>query len=591
MPPIPCARENSRADRAFGRIAHRLRETAALPSSLSARYLFISLLAALVPLAATVILYDRFAAGLVLRLADERVESRLLAAANKLSDFLKTKAFQLEALADLPELADIVHGDPQPLDARLLSLLRHETDVPDLYGVLFFDAAGRVVAAVPEPGAAGSPLSSEQDVRLEALPRVEFQEVELIGPLLPSDGRPGWLLLRRRLGAGPISVGLQIRLASVTELLTGSALDVYRPALHTPGGRVFSEVGTELRIEAPLIHGPEIAPGWFPAMLREAAELPSPGATVRYIMLGLALGSAGVLVVLFLRLGARIRRRISPLVAGAESVARGELALEVPVEGRDEIAALGGAFNRMSAQLRTLIQARVETEKRAVLGEFAAGVAHEVRNPLATIKTSIQALGARETEPARRELVGLVVEEIERINGVIEGLLTFARPHEPEKHPATAGELLRRVAALAGPLAEESAIAISMLGERDLRFFLDLGQVQQILMNLVLNALQAMPGGGVLTLRAYRDGENGCLAVSDTGPGIGPELMEKVTEPFFTTKPGGTGLGLAISRQLAEMNGGTIEIASAAGAGTTVTVRLPLAEEGNHEDLAAGSHH
>ncbi|MEF3381471.1 histidine kinase dimerization/phospho-acceptor domain-containing protein, partial [Campylobacter jejuni] len=90
-----------------------------------------------------------------------------------------------------------------------------------------------------------------------------------------------------------------------------------------------------------------------------------------------------------------------------------------PVEGRDEIATLARALNRMSAELRALIRTRVETEKRAALGDIAASIAHEVRNPLATIKTSVQALGARETDPARRELVELIVEEIERINGVI----------------------------------------------------------------------------------------------------------------------------------------------------------------------------
>lgn len=593
MPGSPFATVSRRARRVLGRSWGRLRDIP-VHSSLSARYLLVSLLAALVPLAATVILYDRYAADLVVRLADQRLESRLTAAASKLADFLRTRAFQLETLADFPELAAIAHTDLHRLDERLLNLLRYETDAPDVYGVLFFDAAGRVLAALPGHGAPadGAPLWGEREFSLGALPRVEFQGAELIGPLLPGDGRPGWFLLRRRIGAEPVSVALQVRLASVTELLTGAALDVYRPVLHTPNGRVFSDVGTELRVAGPFISGPEIAPGWFPAMLRETAELPSPGAPVRYIMLGLASASAGALLLLFLRLGARMRRRIAPLVAGAESVARGELAIHVPVEGRDEIATLARALNRMSAELRALIRARVETEKRAALGEFAASIAHEVRNPLATIKTSVQALGARETEPARRELVDLVVEEIERINGVIQSLLSFARPSEPEKSDVTAGELLRRVAALAGSMAEESRVAISVLGERDLRFHLDVGQAQQILVNLVLNALQAMPRGGTLTLRAYRDGPVGCLAVSDTGVGIPPELMDKVAEPFFTTKPGGTGLGLAVSRQLAEMNGGRIEIAAEPGAGTTVTVRLPLAAaDVAHEDCAPSAHH
>jgi two-component system sensor histidine kinase AtoS len=129
-------------------------------SSLSARYLLVSLLAALVPLGATVVLYDRYAAELVVRLADQRLESRLTAAASKLADFLRTKAFQLEALADFPELAAIAHTDLHRLDERLLNLLRYETDAPDVYGVLLFDAAGRVLAALPGHGAPGSGRSA-----------------------------------------------------------------------------------------------------------------------------------------------------------------------------------------------------------------------------------------------------------------------------------------------------------------------------------------------------------------------------------------------------------------------------------------------
>ncbi|GAB4165867.1 MAG: hypothetical protein OHK0026_07680 [Rhodocyclaceae bacterium] len=558
----------------------RLMEALRLPPSLSARYLMVSLAAALVPLVSTVVLYDRYSADLLLRLADQRVESRLTAASSKLGDFLKSKAFQLETLADFPELARLAAADPGRLDTRLLDLLRYEADAPDIYGILFFDEAGRMLAALPAQGAPAAPLWEEGETSVESLPRVEIQGMELIGPRVPSDGSPAWVLLRRRIGAGPASVAFQLRLASFTELLGAAAAEVYRPVLHTPGGRLFSEVGIAFRSDTPPVAGPEIAPGWYPAVLREAPPLPSPGAGVRHAMIALAIASAAVLVALFLRLGSRMRRRIAPLTAAADAVARGDLALDLAVEGRDEIALLAGTLNRMSAQLRSLIRARVESEKRAVLGDFAAGVAHEVRNPLATIKTSVQALGAGESEPGRRELVELVVGEIERINGVIEDLLTFARPREAERHPVLAGELLRRVATLAESLAEEGHVTPCVLGERDLALCVDAGQVQQILMNLVLNALQAMPSGGVLTLRAWREGETGCLAVSDTGVGIPQELAGKVMEPFVTARAGGTGLGLAISRQLVQMNGGSIEIASETGAGTTVTLRLPLAEGG-----------
>lgn len=546
--------------------------------NLSGRYLLVSLAAAIVPLAATVVLYDRYAAELAQRLSGERVGASLAAAASKLSDLLRTKSFQLEALADLPQLARLANGDLTGLDARTQALLRLETDSPDVYGLFILDRADRVLAALAGQSSPETMASDEAGLALAGLPRAQAYGAELIGPMVPADGRPAWFLVRRELASAELSVALQVRLASLTELLSGAAPDLYRPVLSTPGGRLFLPVGTEWRGGAELLRGPEIAPGWYPAMVAVQAPLPPPGASVRHALIGLAVLCGGVIVALFVHLGRRMRRRIAPLVAGADAVARGELSLDIPAQGEDEIARLARALNRMSAQLRTLIRSRVESEKRAVLGEFAASVAHEVRNPLATIRTSVQALGAREVDPARRELLSLIVDEIERINAVIETLLGFARPSEPERTEVSARELLRRVAALAGPMAEESGVKVSMLGEPELRLLADVGQAQQILINLVLNALQAMPRGGVLTLRAYREAGFGCISVTDTGPGMARDLVARAMEPFFTTKPGGTGLGLSLSRQLAQMNGGELELASAPGEGTTATLRLPLAE-------------
>ncbi|MGQ0545145.1 MAG: ATP-binding protein [Betaproteobacteria bacterium] len=551
-----------------------------LRSSLSTRYLVVSLVVAILPLAATVVLYDRYAADLVLRLAGQRVEASLAAAASKLADFLRGKSYQLEALADLPQFSRLAKAEFGALDAQAMALLRFEADSPDVYAVLLLDRADRVVAALPGRSATELELSGAPGVALAALPRVEVHGVELIGPMPPADGRPGWFLIRRALAAGGASVALQVRLASLTELLAGSSPDVYRALLHTPGGRLFSPVGVEWRGAAKLVRGPDIAPGWYPVLYPAAAALPPAGAGgARHALIGLALACGGAIVALFVLLGRRLRRRLAPLIAGAEAVARGDFALDVPARGDDEVSKLARALNHMSAQLRALIRSHVESEKRAVLGQFAASVAHEVRNPLATMKTSVQALGARERDAGRRELLELVADEIERINGVIESLLSFARPREPERAEVSARELLRRVAALAGPMAEEGRVRLTVLGEPELRLLVDVGQAQQILMNLVLNALQAMPEGGLLTLRAHRENGFGCISVSDTGHGMAKEVAAKVMEPFFTTKPAGTGLGLPVSRQLAEMNGGALELASVPGSGTTATLRLPLAQE------------
>lgn len=127
---------------------------------------------------------------------------------------------------------------------------------------------------------------------------------------------------------------------------------------------------------------------------------------------------------------------------------------------------------------------------------------------------------------------------------MLDGLLSYARPRDPQKQPLPAGEVLQRVVTLTGRSAQSAGVRTLVADGRDVVIHADPGHVQQILMNLVLNALQAMPDGGTLQLRARREDGFGVLAVTDTGPGIAPEHLDKVLEPFFTTKARGTGLNL-----------------------------------------------
>lgn len=551
-------------------------------SSIRVRYLIISLLAALVPLGVVVVLYDHYVENLVLSAVGERLETGLAASSSKLADFLKSRIYQLESLADYPGVTQLAKSDAVYADSRLMAVVRHEVDNPDIYGLVFLDGSDRVLRTLTAQGAVSGedPILGRAGL-VRSLPHVSLHEIELIGPAPARDGRPGWFLLRRRISGEEISLALQVRLASLTELLSAHAtLGVYRAVLLAPGDKVFTAVGidTALPDGAEVVKGPEIAPGWLPAMLRDPQRLPASTAPFRLLLIALATLSALAILALYVHLSRRMRRQISPLIDGAQAVARGDLAWRIAERGGDEIALLAKALNHMSEKLRAMIDAQIEVEKRAVLGDFATSVAHEVRNPLATMKASVQALIMAERDAERREMLALIADEIDRVNGVIETLLHYARPTSPQHSPVAARELFRRVAALVGPLAEETGVSLSLSGDRDLELLVDPKQLQQVLMNLALNAIQAMPGGGVLGLRAQRDGRWGVLMVTDTGAGIEPAMLERVTEPFFTTKAGGTGLGLAISHQLVELNGGALSIASTPGAGTAVTLRLPCTE-------------
>jgi two-component system sensor histidine kinase AtoS len=266
------------------------------------------------------------------------------------------------------------------------------------------------------------------------------------------------------------------------------------------------------------------------------------------------------------------------LVDGSQAIAAGNLAWRLDIDGKDEISAVALAFNRMAEQLDKVIHSAVEAEKMAALGRFATSLAHEVRNPLSTMKTTVQALLATEPTGERRDILSGMDDEIDRLDDTLHDLLMYARPRQPQSVKVLIWDMLDRLRAMAHNLLDESKIALVTLGEPGVAVKADAGHVRQIMMNLVLNAIQAMPEGGVLTIRARRDGRSGVIEISDTGTGMTEEVLARVTEPFFTTRHDGTGLGLSISRQLTELNGGVLEFFSAVGEGATVKIRLPLAE-------------
>jgi two-component system NtrC family sensor kinase len=280
------------------------------------------------------------------------------------------------------------------------------------------------------------------------------------------------------------------------------------------------------------------------------------------------------------------------------------------VTSGDEVGALAQAFNRMTEDLRrakenllewtwTLegrveertrelgaMQARVaRAEKLASLGQLAAGVAHEINNPLTSILLNAHlVLESRPPGDPAAEKVRLIAEETARCSRIVKGLLEFARQAPPERSPVDLNDLLERTAALLAGQAGESGIRIESRLDRSLPLLdLDPAQVQQVLWNLVLNACEAMPAGGTVTIESRRsaDGLAAEVVVLDTGVGIPPENLGRVFDPFFTTKKAGTGLGLAVSYGLVEQHGGSIEVQSEAGRGSTFTIKWPLTDGGS----------
>jgi two-component system sensor histidine kinase HydH len=245
---------------------------------------------------------------------------------------------------------------------------------------------------------------------------------------------------------------------------------------------------------------------------------------------------------------------------------------------RDRTAA---ALIREQAEALASTRARLaQSEKLAALGQLATAIAHEVRNPLAVMRSAAQGLlegpGPVDEELARASR--FMVAEIDRLHSVVTSLLAFARPVQLQRRAVDVPELLARTEQLAREDVARTAVRLTrrpvagrpaVLGDPDL--------LCQVLLGLVINAAEAVGGTGDVVLEAEPRPGAVELVVADSGPGVAPELRAQIFEPFFTTRPKGTGLGLAVARQIVEAHEGTISVQDRPGGGARFVIRLPLA--------------
>jgi signal transduction histidine kinase len=241
---------------------------------------------------------------------------------------------------------------------------------------------------------------------------------------------------------------------------------------------------------------------------------------------------------------------------------------------------------RHHERVRTLERALTRQERLAALGHLGAGVAHEVRNPLNAISMGIQRLQVEfspvEGEEEFRHLCTIIRGEVARLNGIVQEFLQLARAPTLQREPAALETLLHEVASLMEAEANVHAVSLQLKVPAGLPpLVVDRQQLKQALINLILNAIQATPSGGAVQVTAEAEAETVCLWIIDSGSGIAPELLDRIFDPYFTTKPDGSGLGLPIALRIIQAHGGTLEVANAIGGGTRVAVRLPLVVSGS----------
>jgi signal transduction histidine kinase len=263
-------------------------------------------------------------------------------------------------------------------------------------------------------------------------------------------------------------------------------------------------------------------------------------------------------------------------------VAGGQLGRRVEVRSHDEVGRVAGAFNTMTESLRHTLDQLAERESLAAVNEFAAALAHEVRNPLTSIRLDLQEVD--ECLPADsplRKLQGRALEDVQRLDRTVAGALDTARSGHIEPRDIDLREPLRSAVHAAGPAFEargaqlewaEPSQAAPVRGDPD--------ALERVFLNLLLNAADALDVCGVASVELKRGEGEVSVVVHDDGQGVPAEDAERIFDPFFTTRPGGTGVGLAVARRIVVGHRGEITLSSEPGRGTTVHVRLPVPPHG-----------
>jgi signal transduction histidine kinase len=309
-----------------------------------------------------------------------------------------------------------------------------------------------------------------------------------------------------------------------------------------------------------------------------------------------------IVIVLLLSLGISfilirfVKRPIQNMVEKMADVEGGDLSVRMEADHNDEIGVLMSSFNSMVEKLGKTkgeleqyhYQQMERADRLASVGEMAAGIAHEVKNPLAGISGAITVLAEDfADEDPRKQIVDEVLQQIKRLDKTVNDLLYFGRPGKPELDYVDINNLVKTTLFFISQHPEAKNIHRIKELTRDLApVWIDEKQIQQVLFNLILNAIQAMKEGGTLVIETdpveKSDKNYVRVRIIDTGPGIPEEELGKIFVPFHTTKTQGTGLGLPICRQLLEQHGGEINIASKSAEGTTVTILLPAATGEQH---------
>jgi len=373
-------------------------------------------------------------------------------------------------------------------------------------------------------------------------------------------------------GGAPISTTVDPSRTELIAAVTGPAAQQARAA--GPGGLVL-----EMSCGNPCIvsYRPVAArPGIMVAVVYETAATTAAIRAVSRSILLTALASLAGLVLVSQVVARRVTAPIAALAHFSQEVGAGSSARAAV--GDDEVGRLGRAFNQMLDRLDESKVASVRNEKLALAGLFAARVAHDIRNPLASIKINAQLLeSAVRGHQRNAAAIDAVLHDVGTVEAVIRDLIELARPGELRLVPVDVNVVLRTVMRQLDARLTHRRVAASLsLPDRLPLARLDTERFSQVMMNVIINAIDAMPNGGSLTVATHADGAQLVIDVDDDGTGVDPALADRVFDPFVSSKPDGVGLGLVNAKAVVEGHGGRIQLSPRQPRGTRARIVLPV---------------
>lgn len=322
-------------------------------------------------------------------------------------------------------------------------------------------------------------------------------------------------------------------------------------------------------------------PDTIVAVVAATSELKAATRTVSRAIAIAALLSLTAMIGVSQFVARRISRPLDDLVRFTNDVADGTSHRRAPV-GADEVGRLGLAFNEMLERLEQSQKALVQSEKLGLAGLIAARVAHDIRNPLSSIKMQTQLLQTQLRNETEQKMVSAILHDIGTVEAVIRDLLELARPGAISLKSERLNDIVREVIERVSPQLTYRKIGVQLdLAPAVPPMLLDAERFKQALLNVVLNAADAMTTGGTLAVKTSAADSTAVIDVCDDGTGIDPAMVDRVFDPFVSTKRDGVGLGLVNTKAVVESHGGRVAIAPRAPRGTTVTIWLPIREGSN----------